>query len=97
MSMRADGVGQRAAATEPEGVLVEDLARPLGFDGRGAAVQRLELGERGANEIDIGERAAVADRALLGDDRDDRVDRILGRQLLAPAALGRRAIEADAP
>ncbi len=94
---RADGVGQRAAATEPEGVLVEDLARSLGLDGRGAAVQRLELGERGAHEIDIGERAAVADRALLGDDRDDRVDRVLRPQLVAPAALGRRAEEPDAP
>ena len=61
----ADGVGHRAAATEPERVLVEDLARSLGFDGGGAAVQRLELGERGAHEVDIRERAAVADRALL--------------------------------
>ena len=40
-------------------VLVEDLARPLGFDGGRPAVQRLELGERGADEVDVGERAAV--------------------------------------
>jgi hypothetical protein len=42
-------MGQRSAATEPEGVLVEDLARPLRFDGRRAAIQRLELCERGAD------------------------------------------------
>ena len=76
-------------------VLVEDLGRPLGFDGGRSAVQRLELGERGADEVDVGERAAVADRALLGHDRDERVDRVLGPELLAPAALGRGAVQAD--
>ena len=76
-------------------VLVEDLGRPFGFDGRRAAIERLELGERGADEVDVGERAAVADRAFLGHDRDERVDRILGPELLAPAALGRGAVQAD--
>ena len=91
----ADGMGQRPAAPEPERVLVEDLGRPLGFDGGRAAVERLELGERRPDEVDVGERAAVADRALLGDDRDERVDRILGPELLAPAAFGRRPVQAD--
>ena len=82
-------------APEPEGVLVEDLARPFRFDGGRPAVQRFELGQRRADEVDVGERAAVADRAVLGDDGDEGVDRILGAEFMAPAARGRRAVQPD--
>jgi hypothetical protein len=74
---------------------MEDLARVLGLDRGRAAIERLELGEGRPDQRHVGERRAVADWSLLGDDCDQRVHRVVRCELGAPATGRRRAVKAD--
>ena len=56
----ADRVRDRAAAPEPEGVLMQLLAHALGLQRVLAAIQRLQELERAAHQIVAGEDAAIA-------------------------------------
>src|SRR5215218_3468048 len=82
-------------AALPEGVLVQLLRDALRLEGVLAQVQRLQHLEGGTHQRLAREDAAVADGSLVGVNGHQGVNDIVGFQLLAPAALWGRSLEAD--
>jgi hypothetical protein len=76
-------------------VLVELLGHALRLGGELAEQQRLQHLEGRAHQVDAGEAAAVPDEALVGDDRHQRVDAVVGPQLDLPPPLRRGAVQTD--
>src|SRR5215211_3343665 len=82
-------------AALPEGVLVQLLRDALRLEGVLAQVQRLQHLEGGTHQRLAREDAAVADGSLVGVNGHQGVNDIVRFQLLAPAALWGRSLEAD--
>ena len=93
----ADGVGDRSAASEPEGVLVEFFGEALRLVGPFTEVERREHIERCLDESDIGENGTGAGNAGIGVHDDQRVNGIIFLKFRAPAAFGRRPGQPDRP
>ena len=86
----ADGVGEAAAAPQPEGVLVQLLADPLRLQRVLAPVERLHDGERGADQTGVGEDAADPGETLVGADETavcERCTRAAARSLQPPSGV----------
>src|SRR5262249_9758545 len=90
-----DRMGHRAAASGPEGVLVQLLADALGLKRVLPAPQRLEQIDCRLDEAAIGEDAAMAGDAGIGVHGDQGMDRVLRRDLLRPATLRARPRQGD--
>src|SRR5215204_5635250 len=74
---------------------MELLADALGLQRVLTPVQWLHHGEGGADQPGVGEDAANSGQILVRADDDERVDRVFGAKLLAPAALRRCSGQSD--
>jgi len=83
-----DGVRDRAAAAEPERVLVQLLANAFRFESVLAAIERLEHGGVRAHQRVVGEYAAEADRPRRCGRPMSVCTQSFRPQLVAPAAFG---------
>ena len=92
----ADGVGDGAAASEPEHVLMELFADAFWFERVFATVKRFEDCEGRGNERVVGEHAAEAGDTFVGVDGDESVNAIFGAEFVGPSAFGGCASEACA-
>ncbi len=90
----ADGVGEGATASHPEGVGVEFFGDALGFEGVLAKEERFEDAERALDESVVGEDGAPAGDAFVGVHGEQGVDAVAGFDFVGPAAFGRGAAEA---
>jgi hypothetical protein len=92
----ANGMGDGAATSEPEHILVEFLADAFGFDGVFALVERFEDGERGSDKRIIREHAAEAGDTFVRVDGDERVDAVFRAEFVRPSTFGGCAAKACA-
>src|SRR6266513_706569 len=86
-------MGDRTAASEPKGVLVQLLAHALRLQRVLTAIKRLQHRQRPAHELIVAEDAAEPDQALVGVNSNQSVNAILGPKFIAPSAFRRRSTQ----
>src|SRR5215213_4242368 len=78
----------RAAAPEPEGVLMELFAHALGFERRLATIQRLQRLECTMHQMVAGVNAAISRDARIGEHSDQRMHAVIGLNFVAHPPSG---------
>ena len=87
----ADGMGDRTAASEPKGVLVQLFADTLRLERVLPAIKRFQDRQRRLHQSIVAEDAAEPDQVLVGVNCDQSVHAILRPQFSAPSAFRRRS------